>query len=280
MTAERELAEGHGRTPSPQPSPSGRGRRWRDRDAGAVENKPSPDGRGYREAGVRGRGTTVRSRAGRDRLIRFVLKPAVFMLCLTPLAWLGWRAATGGLGVNPIEAVDRFLGDWALRFLLISLAVSPVKEIMGWPVVMRFRRMLGLFAFFYVVLHLSSWIGLDQFFAWPHIWADIVKRPFITIGMLAFLLLVPLAATSTSRMVKRLGAKRWKRLHMLVYPAAGLASLHFFMMVKADVREPALYAAVLALLLGWRVLSRLPPMRRPLTPAVPRRERVRAEASG
>ena len=226
------------------------------------------------------RATTVRRRAGRERLIRGVLKPAVFVLCLTPLAWLGWRAGTGGLGVNPIEAVNRFLGDWALRFVLVSLAVSPAKEMLGWPVVMRFRRMLGMFAFFYVALHLSSWIGLDQFFAWRHIWADIVKRPFITIGMVAFVLLVPLAGTSTSRMVKRLGAKRWKRLHMLVYPAAALASLHYFMMVKADVREPLIYAGILALLLGWRVFSRWPSIRRPITPALPRRERVRAQASG
>lgn len=245
--------------PSPHPSPSG--------------------GRGRREARVRGGATTVRSRAGRDRLIRFVFKPVVFVLCLVPLAWLGWRAATGDLGVNPIEAVNRFLGDWALRFLLISLAVSPAKDILCWPLVMRFRRMLGLFAFFYVALHLSSWVALDQFFAWPHIWADIVKRPFITIGMLAFVLLVPLAATSTSGMIKRLGAKRWKRLHMLVYPAAALASLHFFMMVKADVREPLIYATILALLLGWRAFSRWPPTRRALNPTLRQRETVRVEAS-
>src|SRR5512147_851199 len=141
--------------------------------------------------------TRRRRSAGRDRLVSYGLKPSVFLLCLMPLAWLGWRAASGGLGVNAIEAVNRFLGDWALRFLLISLAVSPVKEIFGWPVAMRFRRLLGLFAFFYVALHLSSWIGLDQFFAWSHIWADIVKRPFITVGVLAFLSLLPLAATST-----------------------------------------------------------------------------------
>jgi methionine sulfoxide reductase heme-binding subunit len=211
-----------------------------------------------------------RRSAGRDRLVRYAFKPALFVLCLMPLAWLGWRAASGGLGVNPIEAVNRFLGDWALRFLLISLAVSPVKVIFGWPLVMRFRRMLGLFAFFYVALHLSSWIVLDQFFAWRHIWADIVKRPFITIGMLAFVSLVPLAATSTSGMVKRLGARRWKRLHMLVYPAAALACFHFFMMVKADIREPMVYAGILALLLGWRLVSRAPPMRRSLTPSLSR----------
>jgi len=191
--------------------------------------------------------------------VRFVAKPLVFVLCLTPLAWLAWAAAAGGLGVNPIEAVNRFLGDWALRFLLISLAVSPLREITGQAVLIRFRRMLGLFAFTYVALHLSSWIGLDQFFSWPHIWKDIVKRPFITVGMAAFLLLVPLAATSTARMIKRLGARRWKRLHKLVYPAAALGCLHYFMMVKADIREPLIYAAILAVLLGWRVATRWRP---------------------
>lgn len=210
----------------------------------------------------------VRGR-GRERLIRYGLKPAAFVLCLAPLLWLGWLAASGGLGVNPIEAVNRYLGDWALRFLLIALAVSPVREIFGSPLVMRFRRMLGLFSFFYVTLHLCSWIGLDQFFAWPHIWADIVKRPFISVGMLAFLLLVPLALTSTSGMIKRLGARRWKRLHRLVYPAAALASLHYFMMVKADIREPLIYAGILAALLGWRAFSRGRPMRRRLTSALP-----------
>ena len=136
----------------------------------------------------------------------------------------GWRGSGGErIGCqSDREAINRFLGDWALRFLLISLTISPLKEICGWPVVMRFRRMLGLFAFAYVALHLSSWIVLDQFFSWAHIWADIVKRPFITVGMAAFLLLIPLAATSTAAMIKRLGAKRWKRLHMLVYPAAML----------------------------------------------------------
>lgn len=197
-----------------------------------------------------------RPRRRSDRLIRFVAKPVVFVACLLPLAWLAWHVAAGELGANPIEKMNRFLGDWALRFLLISLAVSPLREIGGWPVLMRFRRMLGLFAFTYVVLHLSSWIGVDQFFAWAHIWADIVKRPYITIGMGAFLLLIPLAATSTAGMIKRLGAKRWKRLHMLVYPAAALGCAHFFMMVKADIREPLIYAGILVALLGWRAATR------------------------
>jgi len=190
----------------------------------------------------------------KEQRIRWIAKPLVFTLCLAPLMWLGWQAFAGGLGANPIEAVNRFLGDWALRFLLISLAVTPLKAVLGLPVLIRFRRMLGLYAFFYVFLHLSSYIGLDQFFAWGEIWADIVKRNFITVGMIAFALLVPLACTSTKGMIKRLGASRWKKLHMLVYPAAILAVFHFLMMVKADIREPLIYAAVLAVLLGYRVV--------------------------
>jgi sulfoxide reductase heme-binding subunit YedZ len=202
--------------------------------------------------------TTAR-RLPRDWRVRFVAKPLVFAACLAPFAWLVWLGASGGLGANPIEAAVRYCGDWALRFLLIALAVTPLKAVTGWAAVMRFRRMLGLFAFFYVVLHVAGYVGLDQFFAWKAIWADVVKRRYITFGMLAFVLLVPLAATSTKGMIKRLGAVRWQRLHRLVYPAAILAVVHFFMMVKADVREPAIYAAVLAVLLGARLALRRSP---------------------
>ncbi len=183
-----------------------------------------------------------------------VTKPLVFVGCLLPLAWLVGQAVTGGLGANPIEATNRFLGDWALRFLLLTLALTPLKEITGWTLFVRIRRMVGLFAFFYVCLHLASYVGLDQFFAWGEIWKDIVKRQYITIGMIAFVMLIPLAVTSTSAMIKRLGAKRWKLLHRLVYPAAILGVLHFFLMVKADIREPLVYAAVLSLLLGYRLV--------------------------
>jgi sulfoxide reductase heme-binding subunit YedZ len=168
---------------------------------------------------------------------------------------LVWQAFTGGLGANPIEAINRFLGDWALRFLLLTLALTPLKEITGLTVFVRVRRMIGLFAFFYVFLHIANYVGLDQFFAWGEIWKDILKRQYITIGMVAFVLLVPLAVTSTSGMIKRLGAVRWKRLHQLVYPAAILGVLHFFLMVKADIREPMIYAAILAVLLGYRVAT-------------------------
>jgi sulfoxide reductase heme-binding subunit YedZ len=232
-----------------------------------------------RRAGERRRG------GGSDRPIRWVAKPLVFALALLPLVWLalawlapGWLAPewlaslpeigavrTGSpLGANPIEATNRFLGDWALRLLLLTLAIAPLRILTGSAAPMRFRRMLGLFAFFYAVLHLASYVGLDQFFAWGEIWADIVKRTFITVGMLAFLLLIPLAITSTKGWIKRLGARRWQRLHRLVYPAAILACLHYVMMVKADLREPLIHAGILALLLGLRLARRAP---RPVAPA-------------
>ncbi len=180
------------------------------------------------------------------------LKVGLFILALMPLAWLGYRAFSGGLGANPIETVTRELGDWALRLLLLTLACTPLRRLTGqaWP--LAFRRMLGLFAFFYTTLHLLSYVVLDQFFYWPDIWADILKRPYITIGMSAWLLLLPLAVTSNRRAIRRLG-RNWQRLHRLVYPIAALAVLHFYLLVKADVREPLVYGAVLAVLLLLRL---------------------------
>lgn len=191
------------------------------------------------------------------------IKPLVFTLALAPLAWLFYAALTGHLGVNPIETVTRSLGDWALRFLLLTLAVTPLRKLTGWRWPMRFRRMLGLYAFLYTTLHLSSYVVLDQFFYWPEIWSDIVKRPYITVGMVSFLLLLPLAATSTSGMMRRLG-KNWLRLHRLVYPIAIGGVLHYYMLVKADTREPLVYAAILLVLLLLRL--RIPLLRRPATP--------------
>jgi len=193
----------------------------------------------------------------RDRWIRRVAKPVVFVLCLGPLGWFGWLAVSGGLGVNPIEATNRYFGDWGLRFLLIALAVTPLREVTGWNVLGRFRRMLGLYAFFYVFLHLASYIGLDLFFDWRALWADVLKRRYITIGMIGFLLLVPLAATSTKGWIRRLGGRRWRKLHRAVYAAGVLGVLHFFLMIKAGYQEPAVYAAILAALLGWRIVSHL-----------------------
>jgi len=185
--------------------------------------------------------------------IRWIAKPIVHLACLGPFAWLVWLVFAGGLGANPADYMNRFLGDWALRFLLIALAVTPIRGLTGWGIVMVFRRIIGLYAFFYVSLHLTSYIVVDQTLDWPAIWADIVKRQYITVGMITFALLLPLAITSTNGMVRRLGAKRWRKLHRAVYVAGVGGVFHFFMMTKADYREPTIYAATLAFLLGYRI---------------------------
>ena len=179
----------------------------------------------------------------------------VFALSLLPLAWLVWQALFGWLGVNPIETLNRSLGDWALRFLLLALAVTPFRKVTGLAFVAQLRRMLGLFAFFYVCLHVSSYVVLDQFFDWHAIAKDILKRRFITIGMLTLALLIPLAITSTNSMIRRLGGRRWRNLHRLVYLISPLAILHFWMMVKADHSRPMLYGAIVVILLCTRLVS-------------------------
>lgn len=186
------------------------------------------------------------------------LKPVVFVTALAPLAMLVGRAVAGTLGANPIETVTRYLGDWALRFLLIALAVTPLRLLTSGNAVARLRRMLGLFAFFYVCLHMLAYVGLDQFFDWSGIWRDIVKRLYITIGMAALLTLVPLAVTSTDAMVRRLGGRRWRQLHRVVYVSGVLGVLHYFFMIKAGYVEPAIYAAILFGLLTHRALRRWP----------------------
>ena len=184
-------------------------------------------------------------------------KPLVFVLCLLPFAWLVYGAFTNGLGANPAEYLIRASGDWTLRFICIVLAVTPLRTIANWPALARFRRMLGLFAYFYVVLHLLSYSGFDMGFDVGDIAHDIAKRPFILVGFLAFVLLTPLAATSFNRAIKAMGAKRWQLLHKLVYLIAGLGVLHFFWMRagKHNFAEVAVYAAIIAVLLGWRVLQ-------------------------
>ena len=189
-------------------------------------------------------------------LNRRALKPVVFILCLMPLAWLLTQGLTGGLGANPIEALIRGLGDWALRFLLIVLAVTPVRIVTGWLPIARLRRMLGLFAFFYVTLHVLSYVGLDHLFNLSVLWEDVVKRIYITFGMAALLMLIPLAVTSTDKMVKRLGGVAWRRLHRIVYVAAVAAVIHYFLMIKAGYNEPMIYAAILALLFGVRLYKK------------------------
>jgi len=189
-------------------------------------------------------------------------KPLVFVCCLLPLAWLAWRLTGGGasghaFGYNPQEYLNRYLGDWALRFLLATLAVSPLRNLTKASGFMRFRRMLGLYAFFYACLHLTSYVWLDQGFYWAELWKDIVKRTYITVGMASFVMLIPLAVTSWNRMIKKLGPERWRRLHRVVYVIAPLVCLHFFMMRKGVQLEPIIYAAVCGILLGLRVLDRL-----------------------
>ena len=188
-----------------------------------------------------------------------VLKPVLFALMLVPAAYYGWGIWQDALGANPLEAVIRGLGDWGLRFLLITLLVSPLRRLLNWAQLLRLRRMLGLYAYFYVVLHLLGYLWFDQFFDWEEIWFDILERPFITVGMISVVLLTPLAVTSTKGMIKRLG-KNWKRLHTLVYPISMLAVLHFWWMVKLDVTEPAIYAGILAVLLGERLYHKYSPL--------------------
>ena len=182
-------------------------------------------------------------------------KPMLFVLCLLPFAWLFYNALTNQLGANPAEALIRATGDWTLRFVCIVLAVTPLRSISNTPQLARFRRMLGLFLYFYVVIHLLSYSWFDMAFDVTDIVKDIIKRPFILVGFLAFLLLTPLAATSFNAAIKAMGAKRWQLLHKLVYVISGLGLLHFFWMRagKNDFAEVFVYAAIIALLLGWRV---------------------------
>jgi len=196
-------------------------------------------------------------RFGRGEQERWLLKPAVFLLASTPATLLIRDALEGRLGANPIEALTFATGDWALRLLLITLALSPLREVSGWSFPPRARRMLGLFALFYALVHFLVYLVLDQFFALDDIVEDILKRPYITVGFTAFVLLIPLGLTSTRRMVRRLGGKRWKRLHRLVYVSAGAAVLHYLWLVKLDWREPLVYGAVWALLMAVR-LRRVP----------------------
>lgn len=179
------------------------------------------------------------------------------MLCCLPLLWLVGAAATGGLGANPTEALIRQPGVWALRFLLVTLLATPLNRWLKWGLLLRYRRMLGLFAFFYAFFHFSVFIWLEHFFDWAELGEDILQRPFITLGMAAWLMLLPLAITSGRWAVRRLGYRRWAALHRLVFFAAVAAVIHFFLLVKADLREPMVYAVILSLLL----LSRLPRLR-------------------
>lgn len=179
-------------------------------------------------------------------------KPLLFAVCLVPLALLVWRGYGNHLGANPIESITHATGLWTLRLLLVTLLVTPLRRLTGWTAVQRVRRMLGLFAFFYGTLHFLTYVWLDKFFIWGDIVHDVMKRPFITIGFGAYVLLLPLAITSTNAMMKRLG-RRWQTLHRLVYAIPALGVLHYLWLVKADINPPLMYGMLLSVLLGVRV---------------------------
>jgi methionine sulfoxide reductase heme-binding subunit len=192
-------------------------------------------------------------------------KAAAFLLCLLPLAFLGWRALHNGLTANPIEFITHATGDWTLRFVLITLAVTPLRKLLGLPELIRFRRMFGLFAFFYGCLHFTTYIWLDKFFDGKEIWKDIDKRPYITVGFLAFVMMIPLAITSTTGWIRRLGGRQWQTLHRLIYLTAIAGVVHYYWLVKSAVIRPLAYAAILGVLLVWRLLNSFWP--RPGAPA-------------
>jgi len=181
------------------------------------------------------------------------LKPVVFLACLIPLGRLVWRGFHSGLGANPVDAITHGTGDWTLIFLLLTLAITPLRKLTRQYWLINYRRMLGLFAFFYGTLHLSTWVVLDKSFDLHEMWADVVKRRFITAGMTAFALMIPLALTSTKWSIRKLGGKRWQALHRLIYFSATAGVIHYIWLVKADLKKPLQYAAVLAVLMIYRL---------------------------
>jgi len=217
-----------------------------------------------------------------------VLKIVVFAVCLVPLGLLAWRffgahptdmsSWGAGLGANPVEALEHKTGDWTLRFLLITLAITPLRKLLHVPALIKFRRMFGLFAFFYGCLHFTMYLGVDKFFNAHEIFADIFKRKYITVGFLAFVLLIPLAVTSTTGWIRRLGGKRWQALHRLIYFSAIAGVIHYLWLVKADIREPLEYGAILAVLLAYRAVVWLRPSPAMRSGAITRvREKVAVE---
>jgi len=206
-------------------------------------------------------------------------KVVVFALCLVPLGLLLWKGFHNDLSLNPVEYVEHRTGDWILRFLCITLAITPLRKILHLPQLIRYRRMMGLFAFFYACLHFATWLGVDRYFEWSLILDDIGKRPFITVGFTGFVLMIPLAITSTAGWIRRLGGKRWQMLHRLVYFSAIAGVIHYYWQVKSDVRKPLEYAAIVALLLGWRVWSWFANRPKPGAARVKREEAVTAETA-
>jgi methionine sulfoxide reductase heme-binding subunit len=182
-------------------------------------------------------------------------KVVVFLLALLPLVSLAWRAVHNDLTANPIEFITHATGDWTLRFLIFTLCITPLRKLLRLPELIRFRRMLGLFAFFYACLHFTTYIWFDKFFDLAEMWKDIAKRKYITVGFTAFVLLIPLALTSTAGWIRRLGGKRWQTLHRLIYASAVLGVIHYYWLVKSAVLKPFFYGALVAALLLWRLLN-------------------------
>jgi methionine sulfoxide reductase heme-binding subunit len=180
-------------------------------------------------------------------------KVTVFLLCLIPFADLLWRFIKGNLGINPVETLQHGTGDWTIRFIVFTLCITPFRKLFKLPELIRFRRMLGLFAFFYVCLHFLTYLGPDQSFDVSGMWKDVYKRPFITVGFAAFVSLIPLAITSTAGWIRRIGGKRWQMLHRLIYFAAVCGVIHYYWLVKSDVRKPVFYGTLVAILLLWRL---------------------------
>ena len=195
------------------------------------------------------------------------MKIPVFGLSLVPALLLARKALNGELGANPIEFVTHWTGDWTIRFLCITLAITPLRKLVGLPELIRFRRMLGLFGFFYASLHFLTWFVVDKFFDWNEIATDVVKRPFITAGFTAFVLLIPLAITSTAGWIRRLGGKRWQMLHRLIYVSACGGVMHYYWLVKSDIRLPLLYGAIVTVLLAYRVVPNRMKRQRVASPA-------------
>jgi sulfoxide reductase heme-binding subunit YedZ len=180
-------------------------------------------------------------------------KVVVFPICLVPLGILIWGAFTGGLGANPTQFLEHATGDWTLRFVAITLCVTPLRKLLKQPQLIRFRRMFGLFAFFYGCCHFLVYMTFDQVFDLHGIWADVIKRRYITVGFTGFVLMIPLAITSTAGMIRRLGGRNWSRLHRLIYATAIAGVIHYLWLVKSDIHLPLEYAAVMTVLLGWRI---------------------------
>jgi methionine sulfoxide reductase heme-binding subunit len=203
------------------------------------------------------------------------VKIAVFLLSLVPLAHLAWRAWTGDLTANPIEYITHFTGTWAIRLVVITLSITPLRKLLHMPDLIRFRRMIGLFAFFYASLHFATWFGLDKGFDLHEILADFTKRRFIIAGLTAFVCLVPLAVTSTKGWIRRLGGRGWQRLHRLIYVTAVAAVIHYYWLVKSDVRAPLFYGSLVAVLLAYRLGT----WWRTRTPPAPAAKQVKTMAS-